>query len=593
MGVCFHSLDTRLAHRMYLLAGAMGEGRFALPWVNAAVLELYGGDGDKSERYLDLYFEGVGGWGYGGVGEGAWDEDAVRDGTPCDERSPRVGECVLALNNLSASYNSRKMYSKAIAALRRALEIADDGDVSLPLMYFNMASAQLELGDNVGAEESFTKGFRFRVERGGDGEGAMAFLIRRALSLPKVISGAGEKSIIELRERFRRRVEGVTKFARWQRGEGEALSASETAEVFGYLPSGKWPVLTVPLAYNYVPSCSLLSSLKLDILVFLEMQNEATAHILGYGRFAPVQCLIMGSPVTAGNGGIDYFISFERAEAREEDDYGEQLVLFQGLGISYPKPEYEWREMGVGEEEEMWDEVFGIPREFVGARKYTCGQHVFKLHPSFDDVIIGILERDREGIVLLQSSGEPATTDIVKERLMRKAGEDITGRILYLPRVSSAQFFDLLRYSNVVLHPFPFGGSKTSSDAFWVGGRLVVMGGMGYLRGRMARAYYAEVGGEIEGDVVAVDTEDYVDKAVRIGTNAHGVGDKVRKVLERERGRIFGDVGVREEWYRWLERVVGHGDGAGRKSEVEDWDWEVVERIKGEWKGGFDVVGGL
>ena len=67
MGVCFHSLDTRLAHRMYLLAGAMGEGRFALPWVNAAVLELYGGDGDKSERYLDLYFEGVGGWGYGGV----------------------------------------------------------------------------------------------------------------------------------------------------------------------------------------------------------------------------------------------------------------------------------------------------------------------------------------------------------------------------------------------------------------------------------------------------------------------------------------------------------------------------------------------
>ena len=336
-----------------------------------------------------------------------------------------------------------------------------------------------------------------------------------------------------------------------------------------------------------------MSSLKLDILVFLEMQNEATAHILGYGRFAPVQCLVMGSPVTAGNGGIDYFISFERAEAREEDDYGEQLVLFQGLGISYPKPEYEWREMGVGEEEEMWDEVFGIPREFVGARKYTCGQHVFKLHPSFDDVIIGILERDREGIVLLQSSGEPATTDIVKERLMRKAGEDITGRILYLPRVSSAQFFDLLRYSNVVLHPFPFGGSKTSSDAFWVGGRLVVMGGMGYLRGRMARAYYAEVGGEIEGDVVAVDTEDYVDKAVRIGTNAHGVGDKVRKVLERERGRIFGDVGVREEWYRWLERVVGHGDGAGRKSEVEDWDWEVVERIKGEWKGGFDVVGGL
>ncbi|GMI42148.1 hypothetical protein TrCOL_g12907 [Triparma columacea] len=713
MGVCFHSLDPQLAHRMYLLAGKLGEGRFALPWVNAAVFEFYGGDGEKAERYLDLYFEGVGGWRYEGVGEGAWDEDAIRDGSPCDRRSSRVAECVLALNNLGASLNGRKKYSRAVEALSRALEIAGDGDASLPLMYANMASAQLELGDNIGAEESFTKGFRFQVEKLGDGEGAMAFLIRRALSLPKVISGEG-KDILEVREAFKRRVEGVTKFAKWQRGEGEGLTAPETVTVFGYVPTGgwkDWPVLTVgdpiislqtphfwlsyhgfndlemqetvarmwrvvspevmhvgegvegrwkniegaleggdggrrkkigfisslfkinephgllmseviggldrdvwevviiaigggtidevihkradsvvTLTYFHASSCSLLSSLKLDILVFLEMQNEATAHILGYGRFAPIQCLVMGSPVTAGNGGIDYFVSFERAEARMEDDYGEQLVLFQGLGISYPTPRYSWREMGRDEEEVMWSEVFRLPREFVGARKYSCGQHIFKLHPSFDDVIIGILERDREGVVLLQSSGEPATTDIVRARLSRKAGEDITGRILYLPRVSSQQFLDLLRYSDVILHPFPFGGSKTSSDAFWVGGRLVVMAGMGYLRGRMARAYYAEVGGEIEGDVVAVDVEDYIEKALRIGKNVDGVGDKVREVLERERERIFGDEGVREEWYRWLEGIVGH---EGKRGEEEgDWDWEVVERIRAEWKGGFDVLGG-
>lgn len=55
---------------------------------------------------------------------------------------------------------------------------------------------------------------------------------------------------------------------------------------------------------------------KLDGLVFAEMQNEAMAHMLGFGRFAPVQILAMGSPITSGNPSIDYFVSCARSEVR-------------------------------------------------------------------------------------------------------------------------------------------------------------------------------------------------------------------------------------------------------------------------------------
>lgn len=357
----------------------------------------------------------------------------------------------------------------------------------------------------------------------------------------------------------------------------------------------------VGLRYFHREACETLEGLKLDMLVFLEMQNEATAHILGYGRFAPIQALVMGSPVTSGNpgGAVDYFISFERGEPRVEEDYGEQLVMFQGTGISYPKPEFTYDEMGEGEVNDMWVEEFGLSDEFKGHRKYTCGQHIFKLHPSYDRVVVGVLSEDPVSVVLLQSSREPGVTEIVKERMERSAdrilcrggdggceeSEGVKRRILYLPRVDSGMFLNLLRYSDVVLHPFPFGGSKTSSDCFWVAGKLVVMGGVGFLRGRMARAYWAMVGGEIEEDVVAWDVEDYVRKAVRIGMNVDGVGGKVREVMEREGKRIFDDEGVRKEWYRWMERVTGNG-GEDRVSYSVDEDWEIVERLRGEWRGG-------
>ena len=126
--------------------------------------------------------------------------------------------------------------------LGRAIEIMNEGEDMVGNMHFNMASAEMEMGQYRSAEESLVKAFRFKVDR-GEGERALSFIIRRALMLPKVI---GNENIPELREEFKKRVEGVEKFVHWQGGEGEALTDEEARTVFGYLPEiEKLPLLTV------------------------------------------------------------------------------------------------------------------------------------------------------------------------------------------------------------------------------------------------------------------------------------------------------------------------------------------------------------
>ena len=59
---------------------------------------------------------------------------------------------------------------------------------------------------------------------------------------------------------------------------------------------------------------SILSSLRPDALIFIENLNSPIMHYLAYERFAPIQVLLMGAPVTSGIPTIDYFLSGDRLE---------------------------------------------------------------------------------------------------------------------------------------------------------------------------------------------------------------------------------------------------------------------------------------
>ena len=99
----------------------------------------------------------------------------------------------------------------------------------------------------------------------------------------------------------------------------------------------------------------VLSELELDVLVYADMNSEPMTHFLGFCRFAPIQALFWGNPITSGKlDSIDYFISADIMEDRQKvrnnlslslddsldgenkdhypDPYTEQVVLLGGQG---------------------------------------------------------------------------------------------------------------------------------------------------------------------------------------------------------------------------------------------------------------------
>ncbi len=356
--------------------------------------------------------------------------------------------------------------------------------------------------------------------------------------------------------------------------------------------------------FNYHVAVASIKDLRLDVLVYGEMQNEALVHALGLSRLARTQVLVMGSPVTSGARNVDYFISADRVEhpfrtmmTAEDEHYTEQVVLLGGQGISYPAPVRPAEEQGAT----FWRDHFELD---VGGRAvYSCAQHLFKLHPEFDDIITGVLQADPAGIVVLQRAKSEAKTQIIRDRIGSSVGRVVCGigtdtcraseemmeRVKFLKRVPRNVFLEMLRLSSVVLHPFPFGGSKTSSDALLMGTPIVVYPQV-YLRGRMAQGFYYELSRWVDNVsfmecCLASSEADYVSKVVRLGRDAEyrrTVSAAIRGVSER----LFDVKSIEREWMRFLERALGIDLGVGQELLAEDvgWDEEVMRDIQRRWR---------
>ena len=60
-------------------------------------------------------------------------------------------------------------------------------------------------------------------------------------------------------------------------------------------------------------------------------------------------------------------------------------------------------------------------------------------------------------------------TEIYITRLKSALGPEYASRLHVIDRVSSEQFLGLIKLADVVLHPFPFDGSRTSADSLIAG----------------------------------------------------------------------------------------------------------------------------
>lgn len=284
-----------------------------------------------------------------------------------------------------------------------------------------------------------------------------------------------------------------------------------------------------------------VAALPLDVLVFADVGMNTLTYTLAMSRMAPVQCVTWGHPVTTGYPSIDYFISSQLLETDDSDGhYTEKLIRLANLGTYYYRPRLT--------NPKRTRESFGLdPARHV----YLCPQTLFKIHPQFDAYLAEILRRDALGDLILLEGRQPQWTQLLRERFERVM-PDLASRVRFVPGLPYPEFLQLNAVADVLLDPIHFGGGNTSYEGLAVGTPIVTMPGP-YMRSRITRALYQKMNFM---DCVADNFEQYVDLAVRLGTDREYRGTTSDKIIAAC-PVLFEDPAETLEFERFLTWAAG------------------------------------
>ena len=248
----------------------------------------------------------------------------------------------------------------------------------------------------------------------------------------------------------------------------------------------------------------LISERRLDVLFYADIGMDTCSYSLAFHRLAPVQCVTWGHPVTTGIPNVDYFISSELLEPDDADShYTEHLVRLKGLPTFYYRP--------TAPAQARDRQHYGIP---ANCHMYLCPQSLFKFHPEFDMVLKEVLDRDRQGRVILIEGLERSWTETLCARFERSFPES-AHRVQFLPRQGRDDFLNLMSLCDAMLDPLHFGGGNTTYEALALGVPIVTLPSP-FMRGRVTAACYDMMGLE---DCIAHNVSEYVTLAVRLGND--------------------------------------------------------------------------
>ena len=269
----------------------------------------------------------------------------------------------------------------------------------------------------------------------------------------------------------------------------------------------------------------------LDILVYPELGMDLTSYLLGAMRLAPIQVCAWGHPVTPGHRNIDYFMSCEQMEPpAAQTHYNEQLILLPGIGTRYELPS-----IPAGSATKSRAD-FQLPDDKV---LYLLPQSLFKVHPDNDSLIVEILARHEQAVLVMFSSQSRNITQKFVARLNQAfaaKGLQPSGRVKILPSLSHADYKRVNQLCDVMLDTLYWSGGNTSLDALAVGLPIVTLPGE-FMRGRQSMAMLSLLGMH---ELIARDTEDYVEIALRVGNSPELRRELAARILVN-RGKLFDD----------------------------------------------------
>ncbi len=239
-----------------------------------------------------------------------------------------------------------------------------------------------------------------------------------------------------------------------------------------------------------------------DIVFYPDVGMDPYTYSLCFSRFAPVQCVTFGHPVTTGVETVDYYISSGLMEPDDADEhYSERLVRLNSVPTFYyrpdlPPPVKDRRQLGLDEHSHL----------------YLCLQSLFKMHPDFAEILGGILRGDPAGQVVLLAAKHARWNELLQARF-RRTLPDVMDRIQFVPNQTRPDFLNMMAVSEVMLDTIHFGGGNTSLEGLAMGTPIVTLPGE-FMRGRVTSACYRKMGMH---ECIARTPQEYIEIALRLG----------------------------------------------------------------------------
>ena len=158
---------------------------------------------------------------------------------------------------------------------------------------------------------------------------------------------------------------------------------------------------------------------------------------------------------------------------------------------------------------------------------YVCANKIEKFHPDFDGLIGDILGRDADGVLLIPKDVHGYAARKLQNRL-RIALPRVFERIQFVPHQSMDGYLRLLSAADVLLDPLHYGGGLTSFDGLSLNKPIVTLPGA-FVRGRYTLGFYRMMGVT---ECIAASADDYIERAVRLGTDREWRMDVVNRIGE-------------------------------------------------------------
>tara|TARA_B100001996_G_C18613099_1_gene574588 strand:- start:254 stop:1300 length:1047 start_codon:yes stop_codon:yes gene_type:complete len=271
------------------------------------------------------------------------------------------------------------------------------------------------------------------------------------------------------------------------------------------------------LPKSFEQKVNIIKEIGLDILFYTDIHMSVEMYYLTYLKLAKIQMTTWGHPETTGNDKIDFFLSSKLLEVEDaQKHYTEKLLLSDDLPMYYFKPL-------------LNDDL--NKEDLTRNNVYFCPQTLFKIHPSFDEIVKKILINDKKAKILFINDEKK----ILSKKLFNRFKKSISiglDRISFIERIKKeSDFIKHCGTASVLLDPLIFGAGNSFYESMFYGTPTVSMPTK-YLKGRVVQGAYKQM--KIDEPPIVNTIEKYVDKSIEIANLSSNISYEYKKHMKEQ-----------------------------------------------------------